>query len=229
MIGDNDIEARGGCEAAVVRKADLAGLEVRLRELGGGPSRRARQGHEAVAGVGDREYEILGLVVRVDRMQILQRDDDGAALGNAQIEVACDLGRHVAHLGAQAAADLHGQRPVLHVAADGAGVANFDQVLDDDVALQGAANFGVFRLYSAIALAVGVNDQRAGGDVAFNVAVDLHLLAVANFTLDDGVFSDHQYALIFSHRRAPVPHGVVCAFAGSFRKKFASLWAGSRA
>src|SRR5262249_21710042 len=159
------IEARGGCQAAVVREADLAGLEVRLRELGGGPSRRARQGHEAVAGVGDREYEILGLVVRVDRMQVLQRNDDGSALGNGQIEVARALGCPVAPLGAQAAAALHGQPPVLHVAADRAGIANFDQVLDDDVPLQGAANFGVFRLYSAVALAVGVNEQRAGGDV----------------------------------------------------------------
>src|SRR5262249_47588989 len=116
------------------------------------------------------------------------------------IEIARDLGWHVAHLGAETAADLHGERSILHVAADRTGVADADQVLDDDIALESAAHFGAFGLHRAVALAVGVDEERTGGNVAFDVTVDLHLPAVANLALDDRVFPDDQYALMFSHR-----------------------------
>ena len=73
-------------------QSGLARFEVRLRERGGRSSRSAGQGHEAVAGIGDGEYEIAGLVVRVDRVQVLQRDEDGTALVDGDIEIARDLG-----------------------------------------------------------------------------------------------------------------------------------------
>src|SRR6516225_8774803 len=44
VVGDDDIEARRGRKAAVVREADLARFEVRLREIGGGSPRGAGQG-----------------------------------------------------------------------------------------------------------------------------------------------------------------------------------------
>ena len=48
-----------------------------------------------------------------------------------------------------------------------------------------------------------MDDGGIGRHLAFDVAEDLDLTAIANFTLDDRVFPDHQQATIVGHGSPP--------------------------
>jgi hypothetical protein len=48
-----------------------------------------------------------------------------------------------------------------------------------------------------------MHEERLRRHVAFDVSVDLHLAAIANFALEDHVLADNEYALICHHRLAP--------------------------
>ena len=121
-----------------------------------------------------------------------------------QIEVARDRGRHVAHLGGQVAAHLHGKSSVLDVAVDRAAAANGDQLANEHLALQRAVNVGAIDLYLAEAAAAGLHDKQVARDVAFDVAEDLDAAAVADLALEEGVFSDDEYARSVVHGPVPV-------------------------
>ena len=142
-----------------------------------------REGDEAVGRPGDGEGEILGVIVGIDSVEVFERDGHRSALDDRQVEVAGDGGRHVADLGAEVGADLHGELAILHVARNGPGAANVDQVLDHDISLEGAVDFGLVGLDRAEAASALVHEKRLGRHVAFNVSVDLHLATIANLAL----------------------------------------------
>jgi hypothetical protein len=79
-------------------------------------------------------------------------------------------------------------------------------MLDDDFALHVAVHVGVVGLDLAVAAAALVDENIGGGDVAFDVAVHLELTAVANLTLDRGVFPDDQNACV-THGQPPLLAG----------------------
>ena len=149
----------------------------------------------------DREFQVLGRIVRIEGREVLQGNGNGAALADLEIEVAADARRHVAHLGAQVAAHLQGELAVLDVAADVAGAADVDEVLDHDIALHRAVDLRGVGLHRAEQPSGLVNEHVAGRDIALDVAVDLELAAIAHFSdaTDDGVFRDDEYTLIFGH------------------------------
>ena len=104
---------------AVMLEEHAAALQIGLGELGdrlGGP---IRQGDEPVGRPGDAEDELLGVIVGIDGVEVLERDGHRSTPDDGQIEVAGDGGRHVADLGAEVGADLHGELAVLNVAGDG--------------------------------------------------------------------------------------------------------------
>src|SRR4029077_19196418 len=122
-----------------------------------------------------------------------------AAALNGDGKVAGQGRGDVAHLGAEIAPDLHRQGAVLHVAAHLRGTADIDQVLDEHVSLQRAADLGGLRPERPVAAATLMDDGGIGRHLAFDVTEDLDLTAIAYFTLDDRVFPDHQQATIVGH------------------------------
>ena len=97
------------------------------------------------------------------------------------------------------AAHLHGEAAVLDVAGDLAGAADADQLAHEDVTLQLATHIGAIDLHLAEAAAAWLHDEQVAGDVAFDVAEHLDAAAVADFALEEGVFSDDEDARLVFH------------------------------
>ena len=91
----------------------------------------------------------------------------------------------------------------MHVAGDLAGAANIDQLADENVALQLAAHVGRVDLHLAEAAPARLHDEHVAGDIAFDIAEDLDAAAVADLTLEEGVFSDDEYARRIFHCLIP--------------------------
>jgi hypothetical protein len=92
-----------------------------------------------------REDQILGLVVGVEGGEVLQRDRHRFAGLDAEIEIPAGARGYVANLRAQMAARLERKLAEAGVAGDRTGAVNVDQVLDDNVALQGCRALPRFR------------------------------------------------------------------------------------
>jgi len=84
--------------------------------------------------------------------------------------------------------------------------ADVNQVLDDHFALHVAVHVGGVGLDLAVAAAALMHENVGGGDVALDIAVHLELTAVANLTLDRGVFPDDQHACV-THGQPPLLAG----------------------
>ena len=173
-------------EAVRLRSALKASDRVAAAET------HARQRDEAADRVRHRIDEALGGVVGIDRGQVRDGDADGAAASDDDLEVAGNLGRHVAHLGTELAAGGHRHPAVLDVAVDVAGAADGDQVLDRDIALEDAVHLDVTGVHGAVDATAGMNAQAIGGDAADDIAVDIDLTAVADLALDDQILADEQ-------------------------------------
>lgn len=65
--------------------------------------------------------------------------------------------------------------------------------------MQLATDIGAIDLHLAETAAAWLHDEQVGGDVAFDVAEDLDAAGVADFALEEGVFSDNEDARLVFH------------------------------
>jgi hypothetical protein len=68
-----------------------------------------------------------------------------------------------------------------------------------DVALQLAAHICGVDLYLAEAATTGLHDEKVAGNVTLDITEHLDAAAVADLALEEGVFSNDEYARIVFH------------------------------
>src|SRR5690606_19109915 len=149
-----------------------------------------REHNEAVGHIRNGEDEVLGAVVGIEGVKILQRDTRRLPAIDREIEIAGNGRRDVAQLGGKRATHLHAELAVFDVAGHLAGAADAHDLTDDNIALQVPADFGRCGLYAAIASSAGLHDEVVHDDVALDVAEYLQAPRVADFPLEESVFSN---------------------------------------
>ena len=180
---------------------DQVGLGKRCRR----PLAVAHHRDEAVDFVADLEHQGRCWIVRIDGRQIRQRDAGRPAALNGDLEIAFQPGRHIADFGDQIGARVHGQFAILDGAADATRFGDLQEAVDDNIALDRAADAGRRALDLADDTAAGVDHHLVGDDVALDVAHHFQSSAFPDRAFDGRVRRDDHHARLRAHRCPLLP------------------------